>query len=294
VKEEKAATAAAGRRAALLVGALNAVFLGMLAGAVFGLALLLVAFFHWRAGRLRPVPASFHVGGALLLEGFVLYLFLYVSPLLMQRAGLPLPSARTTPAILSVLFFSDMLALAALAYLWLRLRASGVGLAEIGLHTREFGRNVLYGLGGYLMLLPWVIGSALLASWVGSRFFPQVAPPFHPIQAITLGAHSPGVRLALLVVVSVGAPFLEEIFFRGLLYGALRRRFGVAVGVFASAAVFSLLHPQLPLGFLPILVLGAGFAMLTEWRQSLVPNMVAHALNNGVVWIALNLLFPPG
>ena len=98
---------------------------------------------------------------------------------------------------------------------------------------------------------------------------------------------------------AVGALALPNLLLRsfvtlGLLYGALRRRFGVAAGIFASAAVFSLLHPQLPLGFLPIFVLGASFAVLTEWRQSLVPNMVAHALNNGVVWIALNLLFPPG
>jgi membrane protease YdiL (CAAX protease family) len=194
----------------------------------------------------------------------------------------------------------DLLALLALAYLWVRLRSMGPGaerrqgLAEVGLHTREWGRNVLFGLGGYAAALPLVIGSGILASWLGRRFFPDVAPPFHPIQAMTAAAPGGWVRFALLLVVVVGAPVLEEIFFRGLLHGGLRRRFGVATGIVGSATVFSLLHPQLPLGFLPIFVLAAVFAVLYEWRQSLVPGMVMHAVNNGMIWIYLNVLFPPG
>jgi membrane protease YdiL (CAAX protease family) len=68
----------------------------------------------------------------------------------------------------------------------------------------------------------------------------------------------------------------------------------VAWGIVSSAAVFASLRPQLPLGFLPIFVLGAVLAGLYEWRQSLIPGMVLHAANNGVIWIYLNLLFPPG
>jgi membrane protease YdiL (CAAX protease family) len=139
-----------------------------------------------------------------------------------------------------------------------------------------------------------VIGSAFLVSWLGRRFFPQVPPPFHPFLAVSAAAGSGWIRFALLVVAAVLAPILEEFFFRGLLYGALRRRFGISAGIVASAAVFSLLHPQLPLGFLSIFVLGAVFAGLYEWRQSLIPGMVMHALNNGIIWVYLNLLFSPG
>jgi membrane protease YdiL (CAAX protease family) len=204
------------------------------------------------------------------------------------------PSERTAAVTAALQLGLDLLALLALAYLWVRLRSMGRLLAEVGLHTREFGRNVLFGLGGYAAALPLVIGSGILANWLGRRFFPDVAPPFHPIQAMTAAAPDGWVRFALLLVVVVGAPVLEEIFFRGLLYGGLRRRFGVAAGIVASATVFSLLHPQLPLGFLPIFVLAAVFAILYEWRQSLVPGMVMHAVNNGMIWIYLNILFPPG
>src|SRR5262249_25370707 len=151
------------------------------------------------------------------------------------------------------------------------------------------GRNVLAGFVGYVAVLPLVLGSGLLARWLGQRFFPHVAPPFHPIDALTLTAPSGWFRFGLFVVAAVGAPFLEETFFRGMLYGALRRRFGITTGLMASAAVFAGLHPQLPLGFLPIFVLGVALATLYEWRQSLIPGMVLHALNNTVACIVLNL-----
>ena len=90
------------------------------------------------------------------------------------------------------------------------------------------------------------------------------------------------------------APFFEELFFRGALYGALRRRFGAALGVLASAALFAALHPQLPLGFLPIFFLGAVFAVIYEWRQSLIPGMVFHGVHNGLLFLLMHLLFPVG
>lgn len=294
-EQAEAASEAAGRQAFVLMLGIGLLGFTMMGATALGVGLLVTAFVNWRRGRFRPVPATFRAGAAPLLEAFVLYLFLYVAPLLLQMAGVPLRPAgeRSTAAFLALLFVSDLLALIAVLYLWRRLRSQGLGLAEIGLHTRDWGRNVWFGIGAYVAALPLVWGSAYFSQWLGRRFFPEVEPPFHPIQAITAAAPSGWVRLAILIVAAIAAPLLEEIFFRGLLYGALRRRFGIAAGIIASAAVFSLLHPQLPLGFLPIFVLGAVFAAVTEWRQSLVPAIVMHALNNGFIWLALNLLFPP-
>jgi membrane protease YdiL (CAAX protease family) len=286
----------AGREAAVLNGALGVLVLGMLGTAVLGLGLVIAVLVRWRKGRLWFEPATLCAGPAPLLEAFVLYLFLFALPAFFPMLGWKLRwlgPHRTVAWTVALLLGSDLLSLAALGYLWARLRALGLSLAEIGLHARKLGGNLFFGLGGYAASLPLVIGAGLLATWLGHRYFPQVAPPFHPIEALTLTAPSRAIRLALLIIAAVGAPILEEIFFRGLLYGALRRRFGVAWGILISAAVFSSLHPQLPLGFLPIFVLGAILAGLYEWRQSLIPGMVLHAMNNGVIWIYLNLLFPP-
>jgi membrane protease YdiL (CAAX protease family) len=295
-EQAEAASDAAGRQAAALVMGIGVVFLSMIGAAAVGVGLLVVAFVNWRRGRFRPLPAAWRGGAAPLLEAFVLYLFLYVSPFWLQKAGVSLraPAERSTMVFVALLLGLDVLALVAVVYLWCRLRSRGLGLDAVGLHTRHWGRNVWFGIGAYAATVPLLWGTAYLSQWLGRRFFPEVEPPFHPIQGIAAGAPSGWVRLATFVVVAVGAPLLEEFFFRGLLYGALRRRFGIATGLVASAAVFSLLHPQLPLGFLPIFVLGAVFAAVTEWRQSLIPGIVMHALNNGFIWLALNLLFPPG
>ena len=49
----------------------------------------------------------------------------------------------------------------------------------------------------------------------------------------------------LIVVVVVGAPVVEEIFFRGLALRAFEWRLGHRVGLVVSAIVFGLVHLQL-------------------------------------------------
>jgi membrane protease YdiL (CAAX protease family) len=53
--------------------------------------------------------------------------------------------------------------------------------------------------------------------------------------------------LALVVIViaaSVGAPIVEELFFRGLTLRALQKRWGAVVGIIGSSLLFGLLHAQ--------------------------------------------------
>jgi hypothetical protein len=144
----------------------------------------------------------------------------------------------------------------------------------------------------YTVLTPAAVLLGVATQFLSDRLFPNVAPPYHPLAGWTALGGGLEIRAALGLLSVVGAPLLEEIFFRGALYGAIRRRRGIAVGLAGSAVVFAMLHPQLPLGFLPIAILGAAYAGLYEWRQSLIPAMVAHALNNGTVFLILCLAFP--
>jgi uncharacterized protein len=85
------------------------------------------------------------------------------------------------------------------------------------------------------------------------------------------------VMLAILVAIIV--PIGEEIFFRGLTYGAFRRRLGRHAAVLASAAFFAAAHLSL-VTLLPIFILGTILTYLYEYTGSLVPGMIAHAINN--------------
>lgn len=83
----------------------------------------------------------------------------------------------------------------------------------------------------------------------------------------------------LVLIVAIGAPIIEELFFRGLLQDSVQRRFGTVVAVAASSLVFGLVHFQLLQ--LPALVLfGLVAALLTVWKGRLGPAIWAHIAFN--------------
>ena len=74
-------------------------------------------------------------------------------------------------------------------------------------------------------------------------------------------------------------PVLEEVFFRGFAYPALRERFGIPVSPAFTAAAFAALHMN-ALAFVPIFLLGLFLCYLYESSGSLVPSISAHVLHN--------------
>ncbi len=83
------------------------------------------------------------------------------------------------------------------------------------------------------------------------------------------------------------APISEEFFFRGYAFYAFNKKYGLWIAVFVSALVFSAIHSNI-YALLPIFVAGIGLALAFHKTGSLVPPMVAHAVNN---FIALTLLY---
>lgn len=82
----------------------------------------------------------------------------------------------------------------------------------------------------------------------------------------------------IILLVCVLVPIGEEMFFRGFMYGMLRR-WGVAAAAVLSALAFAAVHQQI-VHFLPIALLGVILAGLYERTGSLLPAMVVHAANN--------------
>ena len=131
----------------------------------------------------------------------------------------------------------------------------------------------------------------LLADWLGGRSFQDVR---HPVQDLLPSADG-HMRLALFALASVGAPIVEEIAFRGLLYGHARqqsarwpRALSIALAMLFSATVFAAIHPQGVLAVPALAALSFGFCITREWSGSVLPGMIAHGLHNGLL-LALNL-----
>ncbi len=91
---------------------------------------------------------------------------------------------------------------------------------------------------------------------------------------------STGVLVGSLLGTVLFAPVLEEVVFRGLLYGTLRRWLGWPVAAVLSATVFAAAHGYGVAGFGSVFASGIMWAVAYEKTRSLLPGMVAHAANN--------------
>jgi membrane protease YdiL (CAAX protease family) len=166
--------------------------------------------------------------------------------------------------------------------------------------VRRHGSRSLRDLG--LARLRWRdVGPGLLGAWVGRVASIVLIAPLIPLlpqrtvrtNGFTTDLHRdlPTVVIAVLFV-TVGAPLVEELFFRGLVQSVFTRRWGARVAVFAQAACFGVVHYQYGMTgwdflvtFIAIASTGILLGVLRWHYQRLGPGMVAHAAFNAVAVI---------
>ncbi len=91
-----------------------------------------------------------------------------------------------------------------------------------------------------------------------------------------------GLIVAGLMVIAV-APAVEEFFFRGFFYRALRSRFSIVAAALIDGALFGLIHFDGSDGLVllpPLALLGFIFCLVYERTGSLFPVIGMHAFNN--------------
>lgn len=82
------------------------------------------------------------------------------------------------------------------------------------------------------------------------------------------------------LMVMVGAPIVEEIAFRGMLFNSLRKKgLGAAWTIAITAVVFSVFHFE-PIRFFLLLPIGVVYGWVRWKTGSLGASMVAHGVNN--------------
>jgi membrane protease YdiL (CAAX protease family) len=285
----EAVTSAALRTAVgapLMVGAF---LVGVVAGVVV-LAFLLVRVVK---GRLPPALTTGGTRGGVYVETFALYLLLFLGLSYAQRF---VDLGRSSYlGSLAAMFLS----LAALAWPLLRGVAWSQVREDVGLtFAARPWRRVLMGLLTYVAALP-LLALALLSTFLLMKLLHRGGSmvgegPSHPVVSVALQKDW-WVWLQVFLVAVVGAPIVEEITFRGLLYRHLREltggRMGAWLSVWASVLltglVFAVIHPQGWLGVPALLTLATAFALAREWQRSLLPSMIAHGLNNGLTLLFL-------
>lgn len=164
---------------------------------------------------------------------------------------------------------------------WAVLRRHGVGLRDgLGLTQRWYDAPVglASGLVAQLLLIPLVY--LPLAPFIDAE---DVEEPARRIMSLADGPA--GVTTVVVGVVLV-APFVEELYFRGLLLRALWGRLGRTATVVVSSVLFGLAHVQL-LQLPALVVVGLVAGALVVSTRRLAPAMWAHAAFNSVTVIQL-------
>jgi hypothetical protein len=93
-------------------------------------------------------------------------------------------------------------------------------------------------------------------------------------------------KVALVLVIAVLGPLIEELFYRGALFSPMRRRYGAVGVVAATSALFALAHVQWQM-LLPIGLVGVALGVLRSESGSLLPSALMHGVFNGLTLVSL-------
>lgn len=160
-------------------------------------------------------------------------------------------------------------------FVWYGIRRSGVRLRDlVGGKWDGIGaviRDVAIAIGFLLVSGGVLNGMAHLLKAVPNQAVRNLLPRDHT-------------EIALFLALAATAGFCEEVIFRGY----LQRQFAAVTrsatgGILVQAFAFGTGHGYQGSKFVAIIaVFGILFGLLAEWRRSLRPGMIAHALQDGV------------
>ncbi len=258
--------------------------------------------------RLRMLPAAAWAVGTLIAVGIVGPVYLLTRPpktptwglgevlavMLFFVTAVPLlgalliPQPETPPplgVIATLAIVQNVVFVAAVLYI-VRVRYR-LPLSSVGLTGSRWIRRLWQGaVAGALAVLGNTLGQNVTVYALSLAIGQQAANEFvtreevrTPIYRILPHLHNYLGLFFVAVLVGVVVPIGEEVFFRGLTYGALRWLMNRHSAVMLSALFFAGAHLQ-PVAILPILILGVILAYLYDYTGSLVPGMIAHAVNN--------------
>jgi hypothetical protein len=153
-------------------------------------------------------------------------------------------------------------------------KMAGAEWYQFGIHLSHWARAVGWGAVAFFLITPVVH----LAYFLATRYY---EPQPHPVETLLREAPTAGNIALVLWSAAVVAPLAEELLFRGILFGWMRRTLGWRFALIASSLLFALLHVgQWPTP-IPLFVLALGLGYSYHRTNSLAAPVTLHVLFNG-------------
>lgn len=215
------------------------------------------------------------------LISFLLPLALFSPLIVAKMLGIPLVEkiGMTADNFGVYIFFSQSIGLVVtLALIASRLKRRHASWSSVGLRRFRLFQGVRYVAGYYLMLLGLLAVLAVIAVSMGVE---APAPPDGESGGSGMLDTMGNFWLSFAISV-VLAPVIEEIVFRGVLFPAIKRRYGLIAGIVISSLVFTLVHMN-PVQMMSVLPLGVYLAVMYHRTGSIYPGIMLHATWNLMV-----------
>lgn len=212
----------------------------------------------WRIGALAVVVLS--------LMPFVRLAFHYYWP------NRPLDTHEWM--VWTMLWLDGVVILAVIAFAAGRL---GSARKALGMSRMDLTGPIAIGFRSYVTTFPWLLALLVVVAsvmdWLG------ISPPREPLHALIFEEERSWVLGLTIMLACLVGPVAEELYFRGVIYAALRQRLSRIAAMVLSGAVFAAFHLN-PVGFLPMMALGCLLAYLYERTGSLASPLAIHIFHN--------------
>lgn len=182
------------------------------------------------------------------------------------------------------------LALHGASLLWVRsfLKEENLSWREaFGFDAPRRGRSLGLAIVAVILVLPVAWSLQQLSVWVmnATNLHPQAQ---EVVQEMQSGGVSSVSHVYLALVALIGAPIVEEILFRGIMYSTIKRAGYPRIALWGTAGLFALTHANAA-AFLALLFFAVILTMLYEETGNLLTPILAHALFNAANFIFLML-----
>jgi membrane protease YdiL (CAAX protease family) len=266
-------------------------FIAVLYGAIFVIGFTLLVTFALRLQanpldwsdplrRLRERPWTWHEVLRIILP---LLLAQAVFGLLYRRLGPDDPGDADRFMLVAQGFLFHGLCFLLVAFLirWRSLSWPGAFGVVRGNLLAHAGWGVLALLGTMPIIIAYNMIAQILMYWWG------LEPQLQDVTRIISSADTLPLKIYFVLLATVAAPVVEEIFFRGVLLPAAARIIGVRAALVLVATLFSLVHGfYMPASGI-FFILSLAFSLAYIYRGSLVTPIVMHAAFNSLTVIVL-------
>jgi uncharacterized protein len=132
----------------------------------------------------------------------------------------------------------------------------------------------------------WVHAVGLALLMLGMAMVFQQLLPHHETDLDKILLRGYSVRLMIAVLAVMTAPVVEEVVYRGVLYGGIERTYGKRAAVLIVTFLFAGVHVQQYWGSVAslaaILLLSLALTTLRAWTGKLLPCVATHLVYNGI------------